>query len=52
MRLTDRTRHLSEKIGCIIIQQICKGMNDLFSQDFVHRDIKLANILVHFDDEK
>jgi len=32
----------------LILKQLVKGLRDLFDYDLVHRDIKLANILLNF----
>lgn len=34
----------------IIIQQIVAGFKKIYEQQVMHRDLKLANILVHFPD--
>ena len=35
----------------LIIKQLVQGINDVWSLGIVHRDIKLANILLHFPDK-
>ncbi|CDW90577.1 UNKNOWN [Stylonychia lemnae] len=40
---------LSEEDCRLILKQLVKGLRDLFDYDLVHRDIKLANILLHFN---
>jgi len=35
----------------IIIKQVVHGIKDVWSMGIIHRDIKLANILLHFPDK-
>lgn len=35
----------------IIIRQVVSGIKDVWSMGIIHRDIKLANILLHFPDK-
>jgi serine/threonine protein kinase len=42
---------LTEKEGKIILKQIVLGLTYMFDVSVVHRDIKLANVLLHFPDE-
>jgi serine/threonine protein kinase len=35
----------------IILQQLVAGFKEIYKQQVMHRDLKLANILVHFPDE-
>ena len=39
---------ISEEESRLILRQLVKGLKDLFDYDLVHRDLKLANILLHF----
>lgn len=41
-------RYLSEEEGRIIIRQIAIGLRDINAAHIMHRDLKLANILLHF----
>ena len=41
---------LSEDISRLIIIQIIQGMMHLHSLGVLHRDLKLANVLIHFPD--
>jgi serine/threonine protein kinase len=34
----------------MILRQIVQGLNDVWSLNIIHRDMKLANILLHFPD--
>lgn len=49
--LMKTRRRLSEEEGKKILRQLVKGMSDLYSQQIVHRDIKLANVMIHFPEE-
>lgn len=40
--------HLKENEARIILLQIIEGLQYLYGNNIVHRDIKLANILLHF----
>ena len=35
----------------IIIQQVVSGIKDVWALGIIHRDVKLANILLHFPDK-
>ncbi len=39
---------ISEEECRIIMRKVISGLKDLFEFDIVHRDLKLANILLHF----
>ena len=39
---------LTEEEGRLIMRKLVSGLRDLFEFDIVHRDLKLANILLHF----
>lgn len=39
---------LSEEECRLIMKKLVSGLRDLFEFDIVHRDLKLANILLHF----
>ena len=44
----SRKGRLSEEEGRIVIKQIVEGMAYMNSIKVIHRDLKLANILIHF----
>jgi serine/threonine protein kinase len=39
---------LSEAECRVIMKKLVSGLRDLYEFDIVHRDLKLANILLHF----
>lgn len=39
---------LSEDECRVVMKKLVSGLRDLYEFDIVHRDIKLANILLHF----
>ena len=39
---------LSEDECRVIVKKLVSGLRDLYEFDIVHRDLKLANILLHF----
>lgn len=39
---------ISEEEARLLLLQLVSGLKDLFDFDLVHRDLKLANILLHF----
>jgi serine/threonine protein kinase len=39
---------VSEEECRIIMKKVISGLKDLYDFDIVHRDLKLANILLHF----
>ena len=43
-----RGGYLLEAEANIILRQIVKGLQDIKEQNVMHRDLKLANILIHF----
>jgi serine/threonine protein kinase len=45
-------KQLSENEAFIIIKQVIAGIKDIHMSKVVHRDLKLANILLHFPDVK
>lgn len=34
-----------------ILQQLVNGFKDIYKMNVIHRDLKLANILIHFPNE-
>jgi serine/threonine protein kinase len=48
----DSKCRLTEEEGRQIILQIIEGLNHLHNIKVMHRDLKLANILLHFPDMK
>ena len=49
--LMDVRRHLSEDEARIILKQIVIGLRDINKGKVIHRDMKLANVLLHFPNE-
>lgn len=45
-QLIKRKKSLSEKNSAIIISQLALALNDLSKNEYVHRDLKLENILL------
>jgi len=43
-----RSGSLKDSETRLIMSQLVKGMRDLHNQGIVHRDIKLANVLLNF----
>ena len=43
--------HISQEEARIIIRQVVSGIRDVWSLNIIHRDMKLANILIHFPDK-
>ena len=41
-------KKIPEEEARIIIRQIIQGMRDMYNVNVIHRDLKLANILIHF----
>lgn len=41
---------VSEKETQLIIKQLVKGLKELHQRNIMHRDLKLANALIHFPD--
>lgn len=46
--LKNARGRITEEESRMILKQLVKGLKDLFDCDLVHRDLKLANILLHF----
>ncbi len=44
-------QNIKQEEARIIIQQVVSGIKDVWSFNIVHRDMKLANILLHFPDK-
>lgn len=44
-------QNIKQEEARIIIQQVVSGIKDVWSFNVVHRDMKLANILLHFPDK-
>ena len=40
-----------EEEARLILQQLVNGFKEIYKMQVMHRDLKLANILVHFPDE-
>lgn len=43
---------LSEDECRVIMKKLVSGLRDLYEYDIVHRDLKLANVLLHFPSEQ
>ena len=48
--LLEQRGTLKQEEARIIMRQLVQGVNDVQRLQIVHRDIKLANILLHFPD--
>lgn len=48
--LVRKKKKLAEKNYAHLIKNICEALNELHKQDFVHRDLKLENIMLEFSD--
>ncbi len=46
--MTDKHKRVGECVARRVIKQICEGMKGIFERGFVHRDVKLPNILIDF----
>ena len=46
--LIECRKYFDERVARIIIKQIVNGLYSMFQVGAVHRDIKLANLLLHF----
>jgi serine/threonine protein kinase len=42
---------LSEEECRFVLRKLISGLKDLYDFDIVHRDLKLANILLHFPEK-
>jgi len=43
--------HIRQEEARIIIRQVVQGIKDVWALNIIHRDMKLANILLHFPDK-
>ena len=43
--------HIRQEEARIIIKQVVHGIKDVWALGIIHRDVKLANILLHFPDK-
>ena len=43
--------HIRQEEARIIIKQVVQGIKDVWALNIIHRDMKLANILLHFPDK-
>src|SRR5690606_32727080 len=48
--LKDIKGRINEKMARIILTQLVEGIRELHDRNIMHRDLKLANILLHFPD--
>ena len=44
-------QHVRQEEARIIIKQVVSGIKDVWALGIIHRDMKLANILLHFPDK-
>ena len=44
-------QNIKQEEARLIMQQVVSGIKDVWSFNVVHRDMKLANILLHFPDK-
>jgi len=44
-------QHIRQEEARIIIKQVVSGIKDVWALGIIHRDMKLANILLHFPDK-
>jgi serine/threonine protein kinase len=44
-------KRFQEAEARVILQQLVQGFKEIYSHQVMHRDLKLANILVHFPNE-
>lgn len=49
LEVLDEKGALPEADACKILKQVLRGASHMHSQNIVHRDLKLENILVRFD---
>ena len=47
MNLKNVKRKFKEKEARIILKQLVEGFKEIYKKGVMHRDLKLANILVH-----
>lgn len=52
--LKNAKGRFKENEARLILQQLVNGFKEIYKQQVMHRDVKLANILIHFtgDQEK
>lgn len=48
----DSRGALPESEACMIVKQILRGASHMHSQNIVHRDLKLENIIVKYQNNK
>ena len=51
----DKSRHhlfVGEMVTRKLIRQVCEGLLKIYNMDYMHRDLKLANIMLHFPEDK
>lgn len=49
--LLKMRQHIKQDEARIIMRQLVEGIKDVWALSIIHRDIKLANILLHFPDK-
>ena len=49
--LKETRKRFTEKEARLILKHIVEGFKEIYSKGIMHRDLKLANILVHFPKE-
>ena len=50
--IKNNNKPFTEEISKYIIKNILYGLSNLNSQNIIHRDLKVENILLHFDNEE
>jgi serine/threonine protein kinase len=43
-------KRFSEQEAWIILKQLISAFQELYKRELIHRDLKLANVLIHFPD--
>jgi len=43
-------KRVPEEVGRLMIKQVVEGMHHMYKLNVIHRDLKLANLFLHFPD--